>query len=91
MYEIEIQLKENKMQINEENIKNLFANMLWIFFFKTTQIQKDTFPCMSLIFKNGLYRFQLKTVPSDDDYDLWNLMLSSLKQLRWITVALIYK
>lgn len=33
MNEIEIQLKENEMQINEENIKNLFANMLWIVFF----------------------------------------------------------
>jgi hypothetical protein len=49
MNEIEIQLKENEMKINEENIKNLFANMLWIVFLKTTQIQKDTFPCMSLI------------------------------------------
>jgi hypothetical protein len=57
MNEIEIQLKENEMQINEENIKNLLVNMLCIVFLKTTQIQKDTFPC-----KNGLYRFQLGTV-----------------------------
>jgi hypothetical protein len=33
MNEIEIQLKENEMQINEENIKNLLLNRLWFFIF----------------------------------------------------------
>jgi hypothetical protein len=49
------------MQINEENIKNLLVKCC-DFFYKKTQIQKDTFPCTSLIFKNGLHRFQFGTV-----------------------------
>ncbi len=31
MNEIEMKLKENEMQITEENITNLLVNMLWIF------------------------------------------------------------
>jgi hypothetical protein len=40
MNEIEIQLKENEMQINEENIKNLLVNMLWIAFLKNNTNSK---------------------------------------------------
>jgi hypothetical protein len=32
MNEIEIQLKENEMQIDEDNIENLLVNMSWIVF-----------------------------------------------------------
>jgi hypothetical protein len=53
------------------------------FFLKKTQIKKYTFPC--LFIWEWTKCIEIWNYPSDN-YDLWNIKLSCLNQLRWINV-----